>query len=258
MGLFDEIRGIFETITGIGGRDAGRAASEAADIQAGWQGKALKYLKETERLPMQYRNQALSRLSQIYGLPGISGVGGDGGGGTPMGPQPSRYAPGNFMVDGKVMTGGAGEPIDMGMGADGVYEAGPGGMVSPYTDRAGFIEGLEQDPFYEMLLSGGEDVIGRTASMTGGLRSGATVEDLVGNQQDVLRQLYGQRMGEFSQMTSGLTGLAGIPSMAPQIAGLTSDIGRTYAQGKIGQAQAMQQGTKDQFNTILGIGSLFI
>ena len=51
-----------------GGGDAGDAAKDAANIQADAQREALDYLKETERMPQQYREGALGMLGNEYGM----------------------------------------------------------------------------------------------------------------------------------------------------------------------------------------------
>jgi hypothetical protein len=51
-----------------GGDDAGDASRDAAQIQADYQREALQYLKDTERLPQQFREGALTGLGDIYGL----------------------------------------------------------------------------------------------------------------------------------------------------------------------------------------------
>lgn len=55
------------------GRDAARATQAAADAQARAQMEALKYLKETEALPQQFRESALQMLGGAYGAPGDVG-----------------------------------------------------------------------------------------------------------------------------------------------------------------------------------------
>ncbi len=49
------------------GKDQAKAATKAADIQAKAQLEALDYLKETEAIPQQYREQALKQLGGIFG-----------------------------------------------------------------------------------------------------------------------------------------------------------------------------------------------
>lgn len=53
-----------------GGGDQADAAKEAAQIQADAQREALDYLKETEAIPQQYREDALKQLGSIYGVGG--------------------------------------------------------------------------------------------------------------------------------------------------------------------------------------------
>lgn len=53
---------------GGGGGSQSRAAIQAAGIQAEAQKEALEYLKETEALPQEYRESALTQLGAIYGL----------------------------------------------------------------------------------------------------------------------------------------------------------------------------------------------
>lgn len=63
MGSF--LKGIFGS-----GDDAADATKEAAKTQAGYQQEALNYLKETEKLPQQLREGALTGLGDIYGQRG--------------------------------------------------------------------------------------------------------------------------------------------------------------------------------------------
>lgn len=55
---------------GGGGDDAAAASRDAAAIQAQYQREALDYLKETNQLPQQFREGALSQLGGLYGLEG--------------------------------------------------------------------------------------------------------------------------------------------------------------------------------------------
>lgn len=55
---------------GSSGGDQAAAATEAAQIQADAQREALEYLKETEAIPQQYREDALKQLGSIYGVGG--------------------------------------------------------------------------------------------------------------------------------------------------------------------------------------------
>lgn len=58
---------------GGGGGDAADAAIRGSEIEAQYMREALDYLKETEEVPQQFREGALSRLGGIYGLEGGEG-----------------------------------------------------------------------------------------------------------------------------------------------------------------------------------------
>lgn len=66
-GVVDAVSGIFG---GGGGDDAAAASRDAAAIQAQYQREALDYLKETNELPQQFREGALSQIGGLYGLEG--------------------------------------------------------------------------------------------------------------------------------------------------------------------------------------------
>lgn len=53
-----------------GGDDSSDAPIDAANIQADYQREALEYLKETEELPQEFREGALTELAGAYGLRG--------------------------------------------------------------------------------------------------------------------------------------------------------------------------------------------
>ena len=116
---------------------------------------------------------------------------------------------------------------------------GPGNeLTSPYTDRAGFIEGLQSDPFYDMMLKQGEESILRNKSATGGLRSGGAVEGLAQNSQSVLQQLYGQRKGEYDDYEGYLRGYRG------EEAGLRGEA--ALRRGEMSGYRAEQGGLRDE------------
>jgi hypothetical protein len=110
--------------------------------------------------------------------------------------------------------------------------------------KAGFLQGLLEDPFYEMMLERGEEGILRNAAATGGLRSGNTQDALYRANQDILRGLYDERV-------SGLQGLARLPSNANSIAQTTAGIGQTLGQGVIGAGQARQ----DAYGQLINLGA---
>lgn len=59
-----------DTFDAITGRGAEKAAGRAADTQAAAQREALEYLKQTEAIPQEFREGALTRLGGLFGLPG--------------------------------------------------------------------------------------------------------------------------------------------------------------------------------------------
>lgn len=235
--------GIVDIFTGGGGDDAAKASREASQLQAEYQQQALDYLKQQERLPTAYREQALQQLGSLYGLPG-----------APQQAAPQQVAPqslqGMAPFFQKLFPGGlpsqgispqVGQPLPSGAAL-------PAEGYSP-LGRGEFIAGLREDPFYQELLGAGEEAVLRGAAATGGLRSGAASEALARSNQSILRGLYGERV-------AGLQGMAGLGSMAPQVAQTTAGIGQTLAQGQIGAAQAQQAGQQQAFGNIMGLGQL--
>jgi len=58
--------GVIDTITGRSGSNAARDTLRASEIAAGGQREARDYLKETEALPLELRNEFLPQLADIY------------------------------------------------------------------------------------------------------------------------------------------------------------------------------------------------
>jgi hypothetical protein len=248
-------------------------AIRAAEIAAGSQEKALEYLKEREALPGEIREGALRELAGIYGLSpqqqqqqqpggqpetdgwGLSKVG------LPMGGFLGGV-PGGRMVD----------------AARGTLEGAPSAgqipvgdqPITPWDDQGAFIEKAIQSPLYQSLIGGreaGEEAILRNAAATGGLRSGGIQESLYDYntqlQNKAMLESYNQQLGLYQQKLGGLSGLAGLPSMAPQIAQGISGIGQTQAQGQMAAYQNMlnrqqQQSAQQQqgFGNMMGLGQL--
>ena len=112
----------------------------------------------------------------------------------------------------------------------------------------------------------GEESILRNRSMTGGFRSGGTQSNLY----DYNVQLQNKALLEsYNQQLQGLTGLAGLPSNANQIASMTGGIGQTLGQGistaggirgqgQIAGAQAQQAGNQQWGNNMMGMANLGI
>lgn len=124
-------------------------------------------------------------------------------------------------------------------------------------------------PLYQSIMSGGqfgEEAIMRNAGMTGGLRSG----NVQGNMYDYNVRLQNRALLEsYNQQLQGLTGLAGIPSNASQVAEMMSGIGTTQAGGvydagmaeslgQVASGQAKQAGTQNAMNNLLGFGGMAV
>jgi len=206
----------------FGASRAKEKTGQATSEQVSAQREALAYLKEREAIPQALREQALLQLGSVYGLPGLQtipgGEGQDPSGRTPIGGFMDRVG-------------------------EGMVRTGQGTRYPQPLSRGEFISGLRDDPFYEQMLEEGEEAVLRGASVTGGLRSGGASRALARSSQDVLRGIYQERM-------AGLSGLANLPSMAPQIAGSIEDIGRTRAAGTLAKGQIEQ----DIIGDIAGIG----
>lgn len=111
------------------------------------------------------------------------------------------------------------------------------------------IDQAKASPLYGELLSGGEDAVLRSRSMTGGIRSGGAISDVKDVQNQALLTAYNEQI-------SGLSGLSGLPSLAPAIAQQTSAIGTTLGQGKVAAAQALMAGNQAGVNNMMGMGQL--
>jgi len=137
------------------------------------------------------------------------------------------------------------------LGLGGLY-----GLEGGIGSQQALIDRAISSPLYQAIMGGqevGEESILRNASMTGGFRSGSTSANLY----DYNTQLQNQALLQsYNQQLQGLTGLAGLPSGASQIAGMTSGIGQTLAQGQVAGAQAQQAGTQQGFGNIMGLTNL--
>ena len=122
-------------------------------------------------------------------------------------------------------------------------------------------------PLYNSIVStqnAGEDSILRNASLTGGLRSGGSQNDLFEfNQQlhqDALLTAYNEQVGrqdyERALNLSGVQGLAGLDGNQNAIADLTSAVGATRGQGQIAAGQARQQGVQNSMDNMMGVAGL--
>lgn len=187
--------GVVDSVFG-GGDDAADAATDAANIQAQAQREALDYLKEREKLPTAFGDEALKGFGGEFGLT--------------MGP------------DGKVI-----------------------------SDGMSIIERAKASPFYQTSIRDAEDAVLRNASVTGGLRSGNTNDNLARANNMVLENEYNRQLG-------GLQAIMGMPSNANNIAATMAGIGQTQSQGMVAAAQAQQAGNQQGINNLFGLGSLAV
>jgi len=123
------------------------------------------------------------------------------------------------------------------------------GLEGGEGSQAELIEQAKASPLYSSLLEGGEDAALRTASMTGGLRSGGSISDVKDVQNQALLTSYNQQL-------QGIQGLANLPSNAPMIAQGTAGIGQTLSQGQIAGSQAEIQAANLGFNQLMGIAQV--
>ena len=130
------------------------------------------------------------------------------------------------------------------------------GLEGGTGDQQELIDRAISSPLYQSIMGGqeaGEESILRSAAATGGLRSGNVQENLY----DYNTQLQNKALLEsYNQQLQGLTGLAGLPSNAPQIAQGISGIGQTLGQGQIAAGQAQQAGQQQQWNNLMGLANL--
>ena len=136
-------------------------------------------------------------------------------------------------------------------GLGGVY-----GLEGGTGSQQDLIDKAISSPLYKGIMGGreaGEESILRSASMTGGFRSGNTQSNLY----DYNVQLQNKALLEsYNQQLQGLTGLAGLPSNTNQIAGQMGQIGQTLGQGQIAAGQAQQAGTQQMINNTMGWANL--
>lgn len=148
--------------------------------------------------------------------------------------------------------------------------------VNPYQlkSQSELVEGINQSPLYQALMGGlqtGEESILRNQAMTGGFRSGGTQQNLARLGRDTANQAFLSAYGDKQQRDMQQSGLnqqafqnqlglestiMGQPTQIGNIAGLTSGIGQTLAQGQLGAAQNRLQGSQANTQNLLNLGSL--
>jgi len=136
--------------------------------------------------------------------------------------------------------------------------AGAYGVPGGEGNQQQYIDQALASPLYGAIMGGkeaGEDAIMRSASATGGLRSGNVQSNMYGYNVQLENQALLQ---SYNQQMQGLQGLAQIPSNANNIAQQTGAIGQTYGQGQIGAAQALQTGGQQGAGNMMGLANLGI
>ena len=114
-----------------------------------------------------------------------------------------------------------------------------------YGNQQQLIEQAQASPLYQSQLGAGTESLARNINVTGGLRGGGGAADIAGFESNLLNQAYQQQL-------SGIQGLAGLPSAAPEIAQQYGQIGTTTALGVTGAAQAEQ----DALNNLMNAGAM--
>ena len=199
------------------GERAAQASQQAAQTQSGFQQQALDYLKESQAPITEAQTGSLGRL-------------------------------GNLATQG----------------------------VNPYQlkSESQLLDNIDQSPLYQALMGGlqtGEESILRNQAMTGGYRSGGTRQNLArlgrdtanqallsvfGNRQQRDMQQAGLDQQAFQNQLGLESTIMGLPSQVGNIAGLTSGIGQTLAQGQLAGAQSRLQGSQANTQNLLNLGTL--
>lgn len=107
-----------------------------------------------------------------------------------------------------------------------------------------FVDQAQSSPFYNSLVSQGEESIARNAAATGGLRSGSSNLALAQNNQNVLQGLVNQNL-------SGLSSFAQTPIDTSGITNLYQNMGSNAGNSLIQQAQTQQSG----LGQLIGLGT---
>lgn len=263
--------GFIGDMFGGGGKDSSKASIEAANIAADAQTEALDYLKEVDVLPRQYREGALAELSDTYGL-------GDGEYAptaipgselAAQGPAPALPRSGirgqeeliaearNSPLYSAIMGGreAGEEAVLRGKGATGGLRS--GAAIGALTDYGSQLENRALLGSYDQAYRQELDTYGREVDQYG--REVTAYDRQYGRDIDQYgrdMQGYGLEYGQYQDRIAGLSGLAGVPSQAQGIAGLTAGIGQTRAQGLVAGAQARQAGNQAAGGNLMGLGQL--
>jgi hypothetical protein len=112
------------------------------------------------------------------------------------------------------------------------------GLTDDTGTQQEMIERAKASPLYSEIMGGmeeGEQAILRSASATGGLRGGGVQTALA----DYATRLSNKALlASYNQQLQGLTGMAGLPSYAQQIASGYAGLGETAGRGISGAGQS--------------------
>jgi hypothetical protein len=278
-------------------KDAAKASTQAAGVQADSQQQSLDYLKQINALPQALREEALLKLQEFsqnyqghqYGTDFQTG---DIQNWLQQNPNASdaeiAVAMQRHGISPTQMAAATGKPLneiqDRFQAQGGIFNRGPMSQDQLITQAQG-------SPLYAAIMGtqrAGEQSILRNSSATGGLRSGNSNGALTdfgqqtanrallaayadGQATDRYNQEFGQNQTNFDRQQAGnefyreqgiplgvLTGMAGLSGNEGAIAGAMSDIGATQAGGMLGSAQAMQQGNQNGMNNLMSMLGLGI
>ncbi len=164
MGVGEELEEAWEDISG---KTAAEAARQAGEHQAAAQMEALSYLKEINKLPQQYREQALTQLAGAYGLPGAEeGAGEAFTMGFEASPYYQQYQQGIESGEEAIMrhaqaTGG----LRSGSAKGALARSAMQGRERAMGQYMSGLGGLAQTPTYARDISQGISGIGKTEAM---------------------------------------------------------------------------------------------
>ena len=116
-----------------------------------------------------------------------------------------------------------------------------GAFTGDFSAQQALIDQAKASPIYQSQLAQGNEAIARSASATGGLRTGGTVEDLASFESNLLNQAYNQQVGNIQS-------LAQLPDTTAQTAQMMAAPGITTGQGQIAAGQA----TSTAYGNLLG------
>ena len=239
----------------LSSRSASRASGRAADTAVAGEQARLDYLKERERTPLAYRDQALQMLAQEFGLsPQGVGVGDDGrqitGYSTDSVANPAyrelqeQIEATRAPVQRAILSGRLKDTPEFLEEETPIYgDVIPAAGGSPILDRA------KKSPIYDAIMAtrgAGEESILRQGQFRG---LGSRAKDISGFNQNLEEKAL---LTAYNQQLQGLGQFTGYQGFAPQIAQGMSNIGGIQSQGQLASAQAMQQGIGGAASSIGG------